>query len=138
MQYHCINEEDASGLIHKQFPSWLKEYVNDEINGTPSPYVKALALGPNHKATPWHIYFVNGLCRTRHMPPGALAVNIYCLKHDTRKKSTTSSLRQRTQAPSPHQTTTTPPPPHTTTTPSMPLTTLTPPLPQTIEVASQP
>ncbi|CAI8596178.1 unnamed protein product [Vicia faba] len=60
MQYHRINEEDASGLIHEQFPSWLKEYVNDERNGTPSPYVKALALGPNPKATSWNIYFVNG------------------------------------------------------------------------------
>ncbi|XP_058751501.1 uncharacterized protein LOC131624571 [Vicia villosa] len=60
MQYHRINEEDASGLIHEQFPSWLKEYVNDKRNGTSIPYVKALALGPNPKATSWHIYFLNG------------------------------------------------------------------------------
>ncbi|CAI8611248.1 unnamed protein product [Vicia faba] len=60
MQYHHINEEDASGLIHEQFPSWLKEYVNDERNGTPCPYVKALVLSLDPKATSWHIYFVNG------------------------------------------------------------------------------
>ncbi|CAI8596310.1 unnamed protein product [Vicia faba] len=59
MQYHRINEEDASGLIHEQFPSWLKEYVNDERNGTHSPYMKALTLGPNPKTTSWHIYFIN-------------------------------------------------------------------------------
>ena len=34
--------------------------MNDERNGTTSPYLKALALGPNPKATSWNIYFVNG------------------------------------------------------------------------------
>lgn len=34
--------------------------MNGERNGTPSPYVKALALGLNPKATSWNIYFVNG------------------------------------------------------------------------------
>ncbi|XP_058731844.1 uncharacterized protein LOC131603526 isoform X1 [Vicia villosa] len=60
MQYHSINEDDASGIIHEQFPSWLKDYVNDERNGTTSPHLKALALGPSPKATSWNIYFVNG------------------------------------------------------------------------------
>ncbi|CAI8594709.1 unnamed protein product [Vicia faba] len=81
------------------------------------------------------------------MPPRALAVNTSRLKHDTRNKSTTSSMHQRTQAsppphtsaaPPPPHTTAAPPPPHITATPSLPLTTPTPPLPQTIEAASQP
>ncbi|CAI8593247.1 unnamed protein product [Vicia faba] len=60
------------------------------------------------------------------MPPGALAVNTSRLKHDTRNKSTTSSMRQRTQAPSPPHTSAAPPPPHTTATPPLPHTTATP------------
>ncbi|CAI8606290.1 unnamed protein product [Vicia faba] len=81
------------------------------------------------------------------MPPGALAVNTSRLKHDTRNKSTTSSMRQRTQAPPPPHTSVVPPPPHTTVAPplphttatlSPPLTAPTPPLPQTIEAVSQP
>ncbi|CAL5199358.1 unnamed protein product [Lathyrus oleraceus] len=60
MQCHCINEEDAPGLIDKQFPSQLKEYVNNKRNGTTSTYVKTLALNPNSKATSWNMYFVNG------------------------------------------------------------------------------
>ncbi|KAI5421225.1 hypothetical protein KIW84_044892 [Lathyrus oleraceus] len=34
--------------------------VNDDRNGTPSPYVKALALGPNPKGTSRNISFLNG------------------------------------------------------------------------------
>ncbi|KAL5080522.1 hypothetical protein RYX36_008943 [Vicia faba] len=60
------------------------------------------------------------------------------LKNDTRNKSTTSSMRQRTQAPPPPHTSAAPPPPHTTATPSPPLTAPTPPLSQTIKAASQP
>ncbi|XP_058778900.1 uncharacterized protein LOC131652921 isoform X2 [Vicia villosa] len=86
-------------------------------------------------------------CRTRHMPPGALAVNTSRFKHDTRNKSTTSRKRQTTQAPPPPQTTTThpppqtttvTPPPHTTTAPPPPHLNAAPPAPRTTEVASPP
>lgn len=56
------------------------------------------------------------------MIPMALAVKTYRLKHDTRNKNTTSSTRQRIQAPTPPQTTATPPPPHTIATPPPPKT----------------
>ncbi|CAI8609247.1 unnamed protein product [Vicia faba] len=64
---------------------------------------------------------IDRLCRTRHMPPGALAVN---------------TSRLNAPPPPPH-TTATAPPPHTTATPSLPLTAQTPPLPQKIKAASQ-
>ncbi|KAK2436720.1 hypothetical protein QL285_021692 [Trifolium repens] len=60
LQYHSINEQDASSLIHDEFPNWLKAYVQDERNGTINPYVKALSWGPCSEATSWHMYFVNG------------------------------------------------------------------------------
>jgi hypothetical protein len=28
LQYHSINEQDASSLIHDEFPNWLKAYVS--------------------------------------------------------------------------------------------------------------
>ncbi|KAK2383561.1 hypothetical protein QL285_070997 [Trifolium repens] len=60
LHYHSTDEQDASSLIHDEFPNWLKAYVQDERNGTINPYVKALSWGPCSKATSWHMYFVNG------------------------------------------------------------------------------
>ncbi|WJX83939.1 hypothetical protein P8452_66562 [Trifolium repens] len=60
LHYHSIDEQDASSLIHDEFPNWRKAYVQDERNGTINPYVKALSSGPCSKATSWHMYFVNG------------------------------------------------------------------------------
>ncbi|WJX67427.1 hypothetical protein P8452_51893 [Trifolium repens] len=43
LHYHSIDEQDASSLIHDEFPNWLKTYVQDQRNGTINPYVKALS-----------------------------------------------------------------------------------------------
>ncbi|WJX52560.1 hypothetical protein P8452_38659 [Trifolium repens] len=38
LHYHSTDEQDASSLIHDEFPNWLKAYVQDERNGTINPY----------------------------------------------------------------------------------------------------
>ncbi|KAI5389870.1 hypothetical protein KIW84_075250 [Lathyrus oleraceus] len=49
VQYHLINEEDASGLIHEKFPSWLKKYTFSFLPSTsfrndPGSYQKNVQL----------------------------------------------------------------------------------------------
>ncbi|WJX28785.1 hypothetical protein P8452_17464 [Trifolium repens] len=45
LENRLINEEDAAGCIHAEFPKWLATYVNDKANGVANKDIIALSHG---------------------------------------------------------------------------------------------
>jgi hypothetical protein len=60
LENRLINEEDAAGCIHTEFPKWLETYVNEKANGVANKDIIALSHGPSTMAISWNMYFVNG------------------------------------------------------------------------------
>lgn len=60
LENHYINIEDSSGRIHREFPIWLKKYVNEGINGVTNQDIIALSRCPSSMVISWNMYFING------------------------------------------------------------------------------